>query len=331
MLLSLLAMFALVFYFAKDKSLNPNSSYLHPTLVPTLSEKQALAATYSIEGMRKRSYPQGEIKKEKLLYETSTFSAYLTSYSSDGLKLYALVSFPKSQKPVNGFPVLIVNHGYIDPTTYSTQHSYKNTFDYFATKGFIVIKPDYRGFGQSEGDKNNPLNRLAYAIDVLTIINSLSTLPESNPNKLVLWGHSLGGDVTLRVLEITSLVKGASLWGPVSADYPESSLYFIRKNRPEELKKIEELIYRTFSPRELAQYSPSQNLDFITSPLIIHHGTADESVPYEWSLRLEKKLKQENKDHEFYSYLNEDHNFTRGSRALVLQRDIDFFNKLLNN
>lgn len=321
---------ASLFFLANSKSSSQNVlQALLPTIVPsTLTEKQKLAQIYSIEAMRNRVYSRGVFSERKFVYATSRATVYRVSYQSDGLTVYALLSIPKSNDKTEKFPVLIFNHGYIDPKVYSTINSYKNTFDYFANQPYVVIKPDYRGNGQSEGDKNNPLNRLMYAVDVVNLIYAIPSITEADTTRIAAWGHSMGGDVTVRAMEITDKIKGASLWAPVSADYPESSLYFLRKHNEAEVEQIEKLIYDTFSQTELSEYSPSQQLDFFKGQLLIQHGTSDESVPFEWSVTFDNKLTKNNIPHLFYEYRGEDHNFTHGSRNLVLERDIEFFSSL---
>jgi dipeptidyl aminopeptidase/acylaminoacyl peptidase len=279
--------------------------------------------------MRKRRYDGGTIKIVEKAYSTSVFNTYIIEYVSDGLKLRALMSIPKTKKPEKGFPVLVFNHGYIDPQTYSTINSYKGSFDNYASQGFIVIKPDYRAHDKSEGDPKQVLNRLSYAFDVLNLIAAIPTIPEADTDKIVLWGHSLGGDVALRVLEVSDKIKGATLWAPVVADYPESMLYFIRKNRPQELEKTEKLIRALLPQTEYDKLSPSKNTQFIKAPIIIHHGTADESVPYNWEKEFIKRLEANKIRHEFYTYPGENHNFTKGARGQILQRDLVFLKNLV--
>ena len=73
------------------------------------------------------------------------------SYLSDGLRIYGLLTVPIADKPKNGWPVVIFNHGYIPPTQYRTTERYVAYVDRFAGNGYIVFKSDYRGNGLSEG------------------------------------------------------------------------------------------------------------------------------------------------------------------------------------
>ena len=154
---------------------------------------------YSITALSNRSYKKSDIKIEQQVQATGNFSSFIISFTADGLKEYALMNIPNIQKPDSGFPVLILDHGYIQPNTYDTVSSYKSDSDYFANQGFLVLKPDYRGNGNSEV-ADQALMRFAYPVDVLTLMSSLSNISKANQNQVFLWSHSMGGEVTLEVL-----------------------------------------------------------------------------------------------------------------------------------
>src|SRR5205814_1073917 len=102
----------------------------------------------------------------------SNYRQYVASYLSDGLKIFALLTVPNGAKPASGWPVIIFNHGYIPPTVYRTTERYVAYIDAFARSGYIVFKPDYRGFGSSQGtpDKNKAFwdssSPMAYLADI---------------------------------------------------------------------------------------------------------------------------------------------------------------------
>ena len=47
--------------------------------------------------------------------------------------------------------MIVFNHGYIPPSQYRTTERYVAYVDGFASNGYIVFRPDYRGHDQSEG------------------------------------------------------------------------------------------------------------------------------------------------------------------------------------
>ncbi|HXS15404.1 MAG TPA: hypothetical protein VN711_04700, partial [Candidatus Saccharimonadales bacterium] len=76
-----------------------------PTLLP--SAMQGL----EIEEMREKSYPGSQITTQQTLAQGSNYYRYIVSYLSDGNIIYALLTVPVGQKPKNGWPVILLNHG----------------------------------------------------------------------------------------------------------------------------------------------------------------------------------------------------------------------------
>lgn len=293
-----------------------------PNVLPNQDKEETTQPPqYSLDYFQQKDYPAAEITIEREVRATSGFTSYVVSYSSDTLKQYALMNVPNSDGP---HPVVVVNHGYIPPDQYSTTQSYINTSAYFANQGFLVLKPDYRGHDQSETD-GKVLSRMAYTDDVLALVHAIDSLEAADADRIYMYGHSMGGDITLKVLESSHKIKKATLWAPVAQEFPESIFYFVRKNRSSaQIMEYEGALDTMYSEDEFPALSPMNYLDRISAPLLIHHGTADASVPYAWSENLAKKLESAGVEHTFYTYPNDNHdiaaNFTR-----ALQRDVAFF------
>ncbi len=66
----------------------------------------------SIEAMRADRHA-ATFTFERALEDGPSFSAYLVSYQSSGLKVYAMVAVPNTPKPKAGYPVLVANHGFV--------------------------------------------------------------------------------------------------------------------------------------------------------------------------------------------------------------------------
>src|SRR3990167_8243316 len=107
--------------------------------------------------------------------ETETYTSYLTSYTSDGLEINALLTEPKGQRPLSGWPGVIFVHGYIPPEEYQTTKQYADYVDYLASHGLAVFKPDLRGHGISEGTPGGAYYSADYVVDVLNARSALAT------------------------------------------------------------------------------------------------------------------------------------------------------------
>ena len=182
-------------------------------LTETQVNLTTIANPLTIKAMRERDYPGSEIIIDQKLTSKSKYEQFVTSYLSDGLKIYALLTVPIGNPPEGGWPVIIFNHGYIPPNIYSTTERYVAYVDYFARNGYIVFKPDYRGHGNSEGEPEGAYYSPSYTIDDLNAIASIKKLPDANPDKIGVWGHSMGGNITLRDLVVNKGYQGRSHMG----------------------------------------------------------------------------------------------------------------------
>lgn len=318
-ILSVLAVFS---FASKDGSMNPMSIPRESNEEQTMASEGNLPVRHSIDYLRQKEFAPSEIEIVREVRETSGFTSYVVSYDSGDLKQYALMNVPSDGQ--EKYPVVIVNHGYIAPEIYSTTDSYINTSAFYANNGFLVLKPDYRGHDESETD-NAPNRRLAYVEDVMYLLTSLESLEFADTDNVFMYGHSMGGDITLKVIEATDQIKGASLWAPVAQQFPESILYFIRRNRtPERIEEIENEIFSNIDSADYEKISPLNYIHYIDTDVILHHGTNDESVPYEWSENLVKLFDEAGKEIEFYTYPGDNHDIAGNfSRALAI--DVEFF------
>lgn len=313
---------------------------LYTQAKPKPKKGQVNLFPYSITALSNRSYQKSDITIEKEMSTNGNFKSFIVSFISDGLREYALLNIPNSLKPAGGFPVLVIDHGYIQPNTYDTVNSYKSESDYFADQGFLVLKPDYRGNGNSE-ITDTALMRFAYPIDVLNLIFSLKNIPDANLNQIFFWSHSMGGEVTLEVLEASAKdpdfpakIKGAIFWAPVT-----DPVKWFSKSHLAALPEAQITPYpyaQTFqilgtpdkNPQLWQSLSPLNYLGNINVPILLQHGTADTTVPYTWSVELNNDLLKLNKNVTFISYPNDTHNLPLHWSNAVSD-DLSFLQNLL--
>lgn len=296
----------------------------------------------SIESMRKKTYPGSNLTIEQTLAPGSNYKQYIASYLSDGLKIYGLLTVPTGQKPENGWPVIIFNHGYIPPDTYKTTERYVAYINAFAENGYIVFKSDYRGNGNSEGQPEGAYYSPAYATDVLNAVSSLKNYKDANPEKIGMWGHSMGGNITLRDIVVnTKDIKATVIWGGVVGSYNDLMNNWQRKVRFQ--PSARELAQRNNYRKQLTDTygTPQTNPSFwnvidptfflsdLTTPIQLHTGGNDEEVPVAFSTGLRDKLEKAGKTVEYYNYPGGDHNISSPNFQIAMERSIAFFDKYL--
>jgi dipeptidyl aminopeptidase/acylaminoacyl peptidase len=295
----------------------------------------------SIEYQRLRDYPGSDIKIEQTLTEHANYHQYLASYQSDALKIYALLTVPKTTMPVGGWPVILFNHGYVSPKVYSTTTRYASYVDYFARNGYIVFKPDYRGNANSEGQAGSAYYSANYVIDDLNALASIKKYPDANHEKVGIWGHSMGGNITLKDLVIRpNDVKVAVIWGGVIGSYsdlinnwqrrvsyqPDRQDLYLRNNNRQNI--IDEYGTPETNPDFWNSIDPRYFVSDITAAVQLDVGGADDEVPNDFSKSLYGNLQALGKTSEYYVYPGSDHNISQGF-SLAMQRSLAFFDKYL--
>jgi dipeptidyl aminopeptidase/acylaminoacyl peptidase len=297
-----------------------------------------------IEVLRRQDYPGSELGLEQKLEPGSNYDRYVVSYLSEGNKIYALLTVPRGDKPSSGWPVIIFNHGYIPPDQYRTTERYEAYVDAFARNGYIVFRSDYRGHGNSEGEASGGYGSPAYTIDVLNGMEAIKSYSETDPERIGMWGHSMGGHITLRSMVVSGDIKAGVIWGGVVASYQD---LFERWRRPAGSgptstpnptrtrgrwrTELEET-YGSFeeNPDFWDSISPNNYVSDLSGPIQLHHGTADSSVPYEFSETLYSQVQTADRQAELYLYQGDDHNIS-AYFSTAIQRSIIFFDNYVKN
>ena len=95
-----------------------------------------------------------------------------------------------------------------------------------------MLSSDYRTWGDS--DVGPSLFYSGLAIDVINLLDAIPSIPQADSDRIGMWGHSMGGGVTLKVLVVNAgrvvpsstsgnnrtipEIKAAVLYSTVSAD-----------------------------------------------------------------------------------------------------------------
>ena len=275
----------------------------------------------SIIALRNQKYPGSEITVVKELERGVNYRRYYVHYLSEGLKIYALLTIPKGEPPEGGFPAIVFNHGYIPPDVYKTTERYIAYVDQLARAGYVVFRIDYRGHDQSEGEATGAYGNPGYQVDVMNALASLKQHPAVNPEKIGMWGHSMGGYLTLRAMTISSEIKAGVIWAGVVASYPDL-LYNWRRTgaftpSPSSTGRgwrstwIEQYGTPEENPAFWDSVSATSYLSDLSGPIELHHGTADDDVPVEFSIRLAELGRQHGQIVNLYTYEGDNHNISK--------------------
>lgn len=177
-----------------------------PSPAATLTYEQALHP-YTVEGLREHEYQSGEVTVLGMIEETRDFTSYLIEYPSDGLNIRGVMQIPtRGEAP---YPVIVMNHGWFSRTVFRSGDGTERAAEFLNIRGYLTLASDYRSWGTS--DSGPSLYYSGLAIDVVNLLLAIPSIPQADPNRVGMWGHSMGGAVTMKVLTITG--KNAALSG----------------------------------------------------------------------------------------------------------------------
>lgn len=312
-----------------------------PTATQTTAPSPTPTATLyvmQIEAMRQLVYPGSEIQIENTLDVGANYYRYYASYQSEGLKIYGLLTVPFGETPPEGWPAIIFNHGYIPPAVYRTTERYIAYVDSLARSGYIVFRIDYRGHDRSEGEARGAYGNPDYTIDVLNAVAAIKRFPLADPDRIGMWGHSMGGYLTLRSMVISGDIKAGVIWAGVVASYPDMMARWRRSGgsaptpapgvRRWRVAWSEEFGSPEENPEFWRSLSANSFLEDLSGPVQLHHGTADTDVPLEFSTLLNEQIQQAGGIVEYYEYQGDNHNLSN-LFSLAMQRTIQFYDRYL--
>jgi dipeptidyl aminopeptidase/acylaminoacyl peptidase len=201
--------------------------------------------------------------------------------SKDGVYVAAAVRKPKGNGP---FPVLVHFHGapggrgIEQLVTWARGDFGSPVFERFLQEGYAIVIADYRAASFATLADSPPADAVTYADDAVAVIDHVRKLPYVNPQRIHVYGVSLGGDVTMHLLSRTS-VRAAIL----GAGAPIRFLG-IRQNPnapPENRMTVDE-------------GRAAANIEKVTTPILILVGGDDSLLPVNRALhdRLEKAGKR---------------------------------------
>lgn len=306
---------------------------------------------YTIAGLRGRTYRSTRIMVGPLAKETDIFRRYPIAYVSDGLTVNGVMQVPVSGK--GPFPVIVMNHGYFNREEFHSGDGTDRAAEYLNKHGYLTLASDYRSWGDSEIGPS--LYYSGLVIDVVNLMMGVGSVPEADPNRIGLWGHSMGGGVTMKVLMLKTPARAAVLYSTVSADDADilgrwglgcigdiqagehqlgcNSSDVVPLDLPPAL--IKAYYEASLDPAILRQTSPIYHLDLVSVPIQIHYGTNDgktsAGTPPEWSRKLYDALEKAGKQAQLFGYEGEQHSFNGDAWIAFMERAARFFDEYVKN
>lgn len=287
------------------------------------------------------------------------YTRYLVSFATHPAPatMSAVLTVPTTVQPDD--PTIVMLRGYVPPSIYEPGVGTQNAARYYAENGYVSIAPDFLGYGQSDPEPEDTwLGRFIKPVQIMDLLASLEEYGVSGvelppTSNVILWGHSNGGQIALATLAGLRKSIPTTLWAPVTAPFPYSILYF-GDELEDEGKSQRAWISLLERNYDVTEFSLTKNLNLLTGPIRIHHGTSDDAALVWWTREFAQKVATENNrrvdvatnqatateaselapeeilpaiDLTVYEYPGADHNL-QPSWSTVVERDLAWFETL---
>ncbi|OWW26308.1 S9 family peptidase [Zobellia sp. OII3] len=264
-----------------------------------------------------------EIKNnEALMTKLKAYELSEKEFSSiniNGNELNMYMVKPKDFDPSKKYPLLM--YQYSGPGSQSVSNSWLDARDLWhqqlASQGYVVACVDGRGTGFKGADfkKSTYLNLVKYETeDQIAAARELSKLPYIDEDRTGIWGWSFGGHMATNcILKGNDVFETAIAVAPVTTWRFYDTIYTERFLRtPAE------------NPAGYDENSPLNYPEMLKGDYLLVHGSGDDNVHVQNSMRMIEALVQANKQFDWAIYPDKNHGIYGGNTRVHL------FNKMTN-
>ena len=269
-----------------DATQEPTEEPPHPISVAALAEADLGGGDLRLGAVRERTaaYTSYDV----------TFASTTAGEGTAPLRISGVLNVPTGRGP---FPAVVLAHGYIDPAAYVRGQGMTRERGFLAQRGFVALHVDYRNHAESTDDPRiETAVRLGYSADVAAAVHALRRSGDVrvDPDRIALFGRSMGGGVMLKALAAEPGLFAAGVgWASVSSLEAENFDQFQRPDAPlAELRAG----YRgrhglpAEDPAFWRGVSSRPAFGEITEPVLLVHGRFDDTCPPPWASATQRAL-----------------------------------------
>ncbi|WP_408055255.1 alpha/beta hydrolase family protein [Sutcliffiella halmapala] len=230
----------------------------------------------------------------------------MVTYYSGGLKVKGLLAEPQVEGNYDGFLYLrggIKNVGQVRV----------GRIVQFASEGFIVMAPFYRGNQGGEGNEDFAGDDREDAFSAFCLLEQYAKVKK---NRIHVFGFSRGGVMALMAGVQFPHTCSVVSWGGVS------DMFLTYEERVDLRRMMKRVIGGTPSkvPERYEWRTPLYELERLKAPLLIIHGEKDNNVSVEHSYRLENRAKELGKYVESWYFPEFTHYFPPKENRRLVER-----------
>jgi len=267
----------------------------------------------SILGNEVKKIVSNESLENKLAAYNITPKEFFPMITEKGNKLNAWIIKPTDFDAKKKYPVLM--YQYSGPGSQSVANQWNSSNDYWyymlAQKGYIVVCVDGRGTGFKGADFKKCTYKELGKYEVEDQIDAAKVIAKYDfvdASRIGIWGWSYGGFMSSNcILKGNDVFKTAIAVAPVTSWRYYDSIYTERYMR---------------TPQENAtgydENSPINHVEKLKGNYLLIHGTADDNVHVQNTMKMVEALVQANKQFDWAIYPDKNHGIYGGKTRLQL-------------
>lgn len=250
---------------------------------------------------------------------------------NDGQKIFGIIHRPLN---IEKSPAILVCHG-LGGQKAGRNRTYVELAQALAKNGITVLRIDFRGSGDSEGNTAD-ITVESKVSDAQKALDFLQQDQRVDASKIGLFGRSLGGAVAVITAQRRQTVKSLVLWAPVfngdqwRNDWIALTKGHINPEKTSHLTTIRGQHYGMPFFHELFSLKLENDMHIIENvPFLVIHGEQDKEVHASHSERYDE-LRKQAAHSKFIRLPQGDHGFSRKEdQTYAIEQTIQWFKRTL--
>jgi len=246
--------------------------------------------------------------------------------AADGLPLEGALTLPGG-RPAKGLPLVILPHG--GPIVPGDQPGFDWMAQAFASRGYAVLQPNYRGtLGYGEDFRRAAQGEWGRKMqtDLSDGVSALAAEGLVDPKRVCIVGASYGGYAALAGVTLQKDIYRCAVSVAPVTDLPKFIVWVnVRQQGDSRARRFWTELVGASSGPGAADISPARQADKAQAPILLIHGADDTVVPIEQSKMMERALKGAGKPVQMVTLKGEDHWLSdEPSRIALLNAAVTF-------
>lgn len=241
-----------------------------------------------------------------------------------GQKLFGIFHEPKREEGAR-VPTVLICHGF-GGNKIGSQRLYVLLAESLASLGIAVLRIDFRGSGDSEGDfkETTIQNQLS---DVACSLNFLENHQGVDQSKIGILGGSLGGALAVLAASKYKKIKSLALWAPVAGSFQwDKDWEVISSAESPYIEHNGKLVIKAFY-EEFFSMDIESALKSVPHYHLLHiHGELDTTVSTEHQNRYKSWREDASGKSKFVTLPGSDHSFSnKEEQEFMIKESAEWF------